>query len=542
MPPDSTDLARDQARLITSLRVPAVFGGECEHVTVLETHISYVLLTGKYAYKIKKSVNLGFLDFTTLPARRFYCEQELKLNRRLAPALYLDVVAITGTIDVPTLGGDGPALEYAVKMREFSQEALASVLLSRNELDAADIDVLAAKVAAFHAAIDVAAPDSEFGRPDTVLRIALNNFSQVRPLLAAAADRTELDALALWAEREHKARNAAFFERQRGGFIRECHGDLHLGNIARIDGEITIFDCIEFNDSMRWIDVMSEVAFTVMDLRDRGRGDLGQRFLNAYLEITGDYAGLSVLRFYLAYRAMVRAKVARMRAAQLGSGDARRAVLAEYHGYVVLAQAYAQPPRSAIVLTHGLAGSGKTTLSQALLEVLGAIRIRTDVERKRLYGYGPGERSSAGIDSGLYALDATEATYRHVRNLTSGVIAAGHVALVDAAFLRRGQRDLFRKLASELKVPFVIVTFTASEATLRERITRRAAEGHDASDADLAVLNHQLRTQETLEPDERADVVTYDSEAPLERARAAASWAAVVGRVASENHPVLCRP
>ena len=301
---------------------------------VLETHISYVLLTGKHAYKIKKNVRLGFLDFTTLAARRFYCEQELKLNRRLAPALYLDVVAITGTIDAPVLGGDGPALEYAVKMLEFPQEALASQLLSRNELGVADIDVLAAKVAAFHAKIEVAAPDIAFGRPDGILRIALQNFAQIRPLLAAPADRAELDALALWAEREHKAHHAAFIERQRGGFIRECHGDLHLGNIARIEGEITIFDCIEFNDAMRWIDVMSEVAFTVMDLQDRGRADLGHRFLNAYLEITGDYAGLSVLRFYLAYRAMVRAMVARLRAVQLGSGDARRAVLAEYHGYV----------------------------------------------------------------------------------------------------------------------------------------------------------------------------------------------------------------
>ena len=533
MAPDSSELVSDQTRLIASLRAPAVFGCECACVIVLETHISYVLLTGRHAYKIKKNVSLGFLDFTTLAARRFYCEQELKLNRRLAPALYLDVVAITGTIDAPVLGGEGPALEYAVKMLEFPQEALASQLLLRNELGAADIDALAAKVAAFHATIEVAASESAFGRPDEILRIALQSFSQIRPLLAAPADRVELDALALWAEREHRARHAAFCERQRGGFIRECHGDLHLGNIARIDGEITIFDCIEFNDVMRWIDVMSEVAFTVMDLQDRARGDLGQRFLNAYLEITGDYAGLPVLRFYLAYRAMVRAMVARLRAAQLDSDDPRRVLLVEYHGYVELARSYAQPPRPAIILTHGLAGSGKTTLSQALLEVLGAVRIRTDVERKRRHGSH--EQSEAGVDRGLYAPDATEATYRRVCSLAGGVVAAGYVAIVDATFLKRWQRELFRQLASQLQVPFVIVTFAASESTLRERITRRAIEGRDVSDADLAVLDHQLQVQEPLAPDERADAVAYDSEAPVERAHAAASWSAVVERVGAVN-------
>ena len=531
MAPDSTRVDSDQVRLIAALRTPSVFGEGCEHVSVLETHISYVLLTGKHAYKIKKSVNLGFLDFTTLSARRFYCEEELRLNRRLAPALYLDVVAITGSVDAPILGGDGLVLDYAVKMREFPQEALASLLLSRNEIGAADIDVLAAEVAVFHARIDVAAPGSPFGRPNEVLRTALQNFAQIRPLLQTPRAQTELDALALWAKREHQARYTAFGERQRGGFIRECHGDLHLGNIARIDGKITIFDCIEFNDAMRWIDVMSEVAFTVMDLQDRGRGDLGHRFLNAYLEITGDYSGLSVLRFYLSYRAIVRAKVARLRAVQVDASDVSRVLLDEYHGYVELARSYAQPPQAAIVLTHGLAGSGKSTLSQALLEVLGAVRIRTDVERKRLHGLATRDRSPSGVDHGLYTADATAATYHHVCALVRGVAAAGHVAIVDATFLKRWQRDLFRKLAADLQVPFVIVTFSASESTLRERITRRAKEGHDASDADLAVLDHQLRVQEPLAPEERADVVAYDSEAPLERSHEATSWRAVGERI-----------
>ena len=514
MAPDSTRPASDQARLIAALRTPSVFGDGCEHVSVLETHISYVLLTGKHAYKIKKSVSLGFLDFTTLAARRFYCEQELKLNRRLAPALYLDVVAITGTIDAPILGGDGPALEYAVKMREFPQEALASLLLSRNELGAADIDVLAAKVSAFHATIEVAGPDSAFGRPDDVLRFALQNFSQIRPLLGAPAERADLDALALWAEHEHKVHYTAFSERQRGGFIRECHGDLHLGNIARIDGEITIFDCIEFNDAMRWIDVMSEVAFTVMDLQDRGRGDLGQRFLNAYLEITG------ITRACRSCASISRiARWCGQTSPACAPSSSAPATRAEPSSPNTMAMSISPDPmhnhRRRRSFSHMASpGPESRRCRRRCWKSLGAVRIRTDVERKRLHGLGPRERSPAGIDRGLYAPDATEATYQHVCTLARGVAAAGHVALVDATFLKRWQRDLFRKLASNLQVPFVIVTFAASESTLRERITRRAIEGHDASDANLAVLDHQLRVQEPLAPEERADVFVYGSEAP----------------------------
>ena len=530
MAPDSIQ-PDNQSRLVASLRNPAVFGTGCARVAMLETHISYVLLTGTYAYKIKKSVNLGFLDYTTLAARRRYCEQELRLNRRHAPALYLDVVAITGTIERPVLGGDGPPLEYAVRMREFPQDALASRLLARGELDASDIDALATTVAAFHERIDPAPPDSEFGRPDGILRVARQNFERIRPFLERPDDIARLDTLAQWTGREFADRSADFGARKRGGFVRECHGDLHLNNIARIDGEMTIFDCIEFNDSMRWIDVLSEVAFTVMDLEDHARGDLAQRFLNAYLEITGDYGGLPVLRFYVAYRAMVRAMVARLRAAQPIGDDARRTALAEYDGYIAIAESCGRPARPAVVLTHGLAGSGKTTLSQPLLELLRAVRIRTDVERKRGHGLKALDRPGVGLDSGIYSPDATAALYARVRELARRVVRAGYVVIVDAAVLKRWQRDLFRGLASELEVPFAIVSFTAPEASLRERIQRRAAAANDASDANLAVLDHQLRTQDVLAPDEQADTIVYDSDLPLAHAREQAAWDAVIERI-----------
>jgi len=531
MQTDPTDAAADQARLVAALASPVAFGEGVDRVEMIETHISYVFLTGRYAYKIKKPVALGFLDFTTLAARRFFCEQELRLNRRLAPEIYLDVVTITGSLEHPVVGGSGIALEYAVKMREFPQCALASRMLARGELERTHIDRLAAEVAAFHGRIDVAGAGGPYALSAEILRRANDNFVQVRPLLEDDAERAAVDALAGWTQREHALQAPVFEARRRDGFVRECHGDLHLGNIAIIDGGIAIFDCIEFNDHLRWIDVMSEVAFAVMDMQDRGRPDLAYRFLNRWLESTGDYEGLAVLRFYLVYRAMVRAMVARLRSAQLEAGAARAALIAEYEGYVALARADASVPRPAIVITHGLSGSGKTTASEALLERAAAIRVRTDVERKRLRGIAAGSASGSRIERGLYSAQMTEATYGRVLALARVIANAGSIAIVDGAFLRRWQRDLFRDLAGELGIPFAILAFDASEATLRERVAARRSEGTDASEADIPVLESQLRTREPLAADELAFAVRYDAELPGGQAYDASAWRPLLARL-----------
>ncbi len=312
-----------QAHLVDALRSRAIAIAGASNVKLIETHISYVLLTGDFAYKIKKAVDLGFLDFTRLPARRFYCEEELRLNRRLAPKLYVDVVAITGTIESPALDGRGDPIEYAVRMRQFPPDALASDELARGDISPADIDAIAAKVAAFHRGAPRAVVGDAYGAPDGVLRLARQNFGQIRSLPETHAEAGALDALTDWTARAYAGCKEAMRRRRDEGFVRECHGDLHLGNIARFDGELTIFDCIEFDDALRWIDVMSEVAFTAMDLRSRRRADLAHRFLNSYLEITGDYDGVAVLRFYLVYRAMVRAKIAVLRAGQVDPGQAK---------------------------------------------------------------------------------------------------------------------------------------------------------------------------------------------------------------------------
>ena len=518
--------------LVARLRaiLPTLHG--CEKVELLETHISYVLLAGAYAYKIKKSVNLGFLDFTTLSARRFYCEEELRLNRRYAPQLYLAVVPITGSAEDPAIGGTGPPIEYAVQMRAFAQPDLASRVLMRGELQPHHIDVLAARIAAFHDGIHRVDTSTALGTPSCIRQAALENIDEIERLLDRADANDDLGRLRQWTAREWAALSDAFAQRRAEGFVRECHGDLHLENIALVDGEITPFDGIEFSDTLRWIDVMNEIAFLIMDLQYRRRPDLARRFLNAYLEHTGDYAGLVVLRFYLVYRAMVRAKIACVRAAQGGVDESARSNLrTEYERHLSLAQSYLEPQRPAIVLTHGMSGCGKTTLSQGMLETMGAVRIRSDVERKRLVGMQVHSRSDSEIAGGLYREDMTERTYLHLLAGVQAIIGAGYIAIVDATFLKRWQRQMFREHAKQHGVPFAIVTFCAREADLRARIAQRQSNGKDASEADLAVLGHQLATAEALTSDELPDEIRYDTTGLLAIAGSHETWRPLMDRL-----------
>jgi aminoglycoside phosphotransferase family enzyme/predicted kinase len=502
------DAIRRQLPLIEALRNPAVFGGDCTAVEVVETHISWVLLTGEHAYKVKKAVALEFLDFTALESRRRFCLEELRLNRRLAPDLYLDVVAITGSAQQPALGGSGAPIEYAVRMREFPQSALLSRIAAAEGLAAVDIDALAATVADFHGRIAVCR-DDRHGAPAEILRFADDNFRQIAAAGGAPGDGAALARLQAWTRREHVALHDVFAARRSEGRVRECHGDLHLANVARIDGAITIFDGIEYSEPLRWIDVASEIAFTVMDLEDRGQPAFAHRFLDAWLEASADYGALAVLRYYVVYRALVRAKVACLRARQLPPGPARDAMHREFHDYVDLAAHASRSASSGIVITHGFSGSGKTTVSQQLLESLGAVRLRSDVQRRRLFGVAPAGASD--LAAGRYAPEATRATYLRLADLARTVVASGRIALLDAACLARWQRDLFRELAASLRVPFVIVDCVAPEALLRQRIEARRAAGTDPSEADAAVLAAQLAGAAPLGDDEAALTLHVDA-------------------------------
>jgi aminoglycoside phosphotransferase family enzyme/predicted kinase len=531
---ETVDGALDDLRaLVQALRAPACYSHPVGRISIIETHISFVILTGTFAYKIKKPVDLGFLDFTTLEKRWFFCQEELRLNLRLAPQLYLGVVPICGPREAPLVGEGAPVIEYAVKMAEFPQDALADRMLARGKLTSSDIDALAAHVADFHARSNRCGESDAYAAPEAVLAGVIQNFTQIRAVAAHAQDLPLVDHVEKWTLQEHARLRSVFAARKRDGMIRECHGDLHLGNIAFLDGKPCVFDCIEFNPDFRWIDVISEVAFLVMDLRAADRPDLARRFLNAYLEFTGDYAGLRTLRYFLVYRAMVRAKVGLMRARQLGLQDPAAAPAQKsFRHYLELARSCAMRGRGFIAITHGFSGSGKTTLSRSLVELTGAIRIRSDVERKRMHVSSNAGCSKPAAAEDLYSVDMTDSTYRRLLELSMTVLDSGHGVIVDATFLKQQHRDLFRAFAASVHVPFSIVDFAAPEKALRERIAARIREGQDASDADLGVLEHQLATQEPLRAEEAAFVFTYDASRPADEALQLQSWAALLQRLA----------
>lgn len=489
--------------LIESLQNKSLYDHPIDEFQVLETHISWVLLTGPYAYKLKKHVDLGFVDFSTLALRKKYCEEEIRLNRRLAPNLYLKVIPITGTEAKPEWDGSGEVIDYAVQMVQFSQERLLSHAVEQGTLTVAQIDSLAQEVATFHAKIDIAGDDLEYGTPENIMAPVGENFRHLGALFSSDASVQEMVGLIRTEnERWYETHQSLLAQRKSEGFIRECHGDMHLNNMILSEQGVTLFDCLEFNAALRWVDVMSEVAFVVMDLEDRGHAGFAVRFLNRYLELTGDYAGVPLLRFYLSYRAMVRAKVAALRLSQHHLSEAEEATIhKEFWSYLELAKEYVSPTEPLLMLTHGVSGSGKSYGSGLLLEGMHAIRVRSDTERKRL------QTELQIADADLYSQETTEATYQRLSDLAQTILQSGWNVIIDATTLKVWQRSLFRELAERLNVPFLLLYFSADQTVLESRIAAREAAGGDPSDATVEVLTHQLEGLEPLTEAERKEAV-----------------------------------
>lgn len=496
------------SHLPDSLKSPACYPHPVHNLRVVETHISWVVLTGEFAYKIKKPVVFSFLDFSTLEKRRWFCEEEVRLNRRLAPTVYLGVVPLSGSPSAPRIRGTGTPFEYAVHMRQFDSSQEFPALLKQGKIDARLLCDLAERLAGFHEDNAVAGPETAYGSPDLIWKPVAECLEEISLGWLPAALTDGCEELRRWCQREWMRLQSQFLKRKEGGYIRECHGDLHLSNIAVPEGEVCIFDALEFEPRLRWIDVISEVAFLFMDFEVHGRSDLAYDFVNRYLEQTGDYEGMSIFRFYEVYRALVRAKVAGIRLKQISKSQPEwTGYFDEWVGYLNLAIRISQERTAGIILTHGVSGTGKTTVSSRLLQALRAVRIRSDVERRRMVTSSSDAHET--LDS--YSSSMTQATYDRLAVLTERLVSAGFLVIVDATFLRQADRQVFAKIASGKQIPFYIVDVTAPESVRAQRIEQRRQAGRDASEATVSVMHQQVEQDEPFGAEERPVVIPIDS-------------------------------
>lgn len=504
---------------VTDLLVPGAYSHPVSTLGLVETALSWVLLTGDYAYKIRKPVRLGHVDFSTLALRHAACFEELRLNRRYAPEIYLDVVPITGIGEHPLVDGIGQAMEYAIKMHEFPQASRLDRLLADDLLSQKDIDTLASAVAAFHRDAPVALPTGPYGVPASI------QHTEQEVLAALMADTDpqrsqRLREIERWTRARGKRLAALQKERRSAGLVRELHGDLRLENIVRLNDQMVPFDCIEFSTTLRWIDVINDLAFLSMDLHARGRSDLAYRMLNRYFEISGDHAGVPLLRYFEVYRALQRARLSGVGGD--GANHALRSIpLQDAERYVQLAQRRSHPEGPAMILMHGLAGSGKTWLSERLMATLPAIRLRADVERARLRGARLESDFDEGpaLMGGLYSDAESARNYDHLAQAATSVLQGGENVILDAAFLHRADRLRFSALARKLGMPFLIVGCRAPMAELARRIASRMLSALDASRADEAVLHHQIAHAEPLNEDELPAALFVETADPAQVSR-----------------------
>ena len=498
--------------LVRQLLEPAAYPHDTGEIRLVETHISWVILTGALAYKIKKPVELGFLDFSTLDLRRHFCEEELRVNRRTAPELYLDVVPIGAGPGGPRVGLE-PALEFAVRMRQFPHEARLDRCLRDGRLGPAETRLLAETIARFHASLPPRRNIDPAYEVERAVKPARNNFVHLDPGAFDDAAQQRLAVIEAWTLEQAEVLAPAFAQRAREGAVRECHGDLHLENLLLQDGRFIPFDAIEFNPNLRWIDIANDIAFLAMDLMARERRDLAFTALSAWLEANGAYGSLAVMRFYLAYRSMVRAVVTAIRRGQGSRQEAdaeRSSVRLDTGRYVELAAHLVDTPPPCLYVMHGFSGSGKTWFSERLVGALPALRVRSDLERKRLAGLTEAQEAKGAIASGLYAADVTDRTYEALARCCETGLRAGFDMIADATFLRRRHRTRFYELAASLAAGFAIVECHAPPDLLEQRLRQRAALQSDPSDADVAVLRHQLTQHDPLSDEERECTVRLD--------------------------------
>ena len=494
---------------VAALTDPAIYPHAVDRVELIETHISWVFLAGERVYKVKKPVDLGFLDFTTLERRRFFCEEEVRLNRRLTHDVYLGVVELNGR-DAIRFEGAGPKVEVAVMMRRLPQDRMLDELVRRDAADPALVEELGRIVARFHAAAPTGGEIDELGGLGTVSSNWSENFAQTAKLPAEVLPEEWRRILQTWVETFMAREAPRFGARVATGRIRDCHGDLQAQHVCCTE-RIQIFDCIEFNHRFRYGDVAGEIAFLAMDLDRLGRPDVALRFLNAYLDASGDYDAVPLLDFYRAYRAFVRGKVLSFQIAE------RPETAAKARDRFALAVRYTERrDRPRLLITTGVIGSGKSTVARQVAARLGAIVVRTDAVRKRLAGLALSERRQVGFGEGLYGPEMAMHTYTEAMSVATKMLDAGWPVVVDGAFSSAAQRGLARDAATRAGAAFAVLWCDAPDPVLAERLRRRARDPEEVSDAGPDLLAEHRAHYES--PDRESAVIRIDTTAGADRA------------------------
>jgi|SRR5579884_1712494 len=494
-------------------------------VELRQTHISYILLAGERVYKIKKPVDLGFVNYSTAARRAYYCRREVELNRRLAPNVYLGVVPIVLRNGRARFGGRGRTVERAVLMRRLPEEGMLPRLLERGTVTAALTERIAVCLAAFHATAARGPRVARYGRPAAVQRIVEGNLRRVEPFVGRTIDPARYAHLAAYTAAYLRERRPLLRERAAGGYVHDGHGDLHAASICVVgppsEGEVVFFDCIDFAAWLRCADVAAEVAFLAMDLDRYGRADLSSAFVRAFVAASDDAGLPALLPFYKSYRAIVRGLVASIASQEAGrdaADQAEQAALAR--AYFDLADhAYAgAAPRPLLLLLGGLPASGKSTLARALAGRLALVPINSDVVRKRLAGLAPTTRRGSGHDQGIYAPAANAATYAALLTEARDWLGRGVSVALDASYRRAADRAAVRALAEELSVPWLAVECRAAPAVTRARLAARAADATAVSDADWAIYERLAAEWEPWDELPPGRHLVVDSGGPLDAA------------------------
>ncbi|RQW77802.1 MAG: kinase [Geobacter sp.] len=503
-------------QLLKSLLIPEAYPEPTFSVRLLQTHVSFIFVTDNFVYKIKKPVDFGFLNFTTIDRRRFYCNEEVRLNRRLCPEIYLGVVEVRETPAGATFCGEGRVIDYAVRMKRLPEERMLDRMLAEEKVTAADIRKIARTVAEFHLHAEHGGNITEYGSIDNIRRNWDENFQQVNELVGISPAKRDLGVIRKWSETFLAENGEIFSERAARGFIRECDGDLHLENICLTD-RVCIFDCIEFNDRFRYIDTAADIAFFLMDLDYHGKRIFSDIFLDEYTAATGDRECLRVLDFYKAYRAVVRGKVESLKLLDPHIPEAEKNRVGDKAGrYFRLARGYVVRSglRPSLIITCGLTGSGKSATAAALAFSLGTEIASSDAVRKDLAKTPRNKRRLDEYGTGIYTPAFDEATYRELLARAEQALEAGRSIIVDATFRRKGDRIRFRNLAARHGAPFCIIRTTCPDKVVKQRLDERNRNPEEISDGRWELLPRQKDEFEAPESEEGI-LINLDTSRPV---------------------------